>query len=291
MPPAPPDSDAPRCGQCHYIVRGITSLTCPECGSDLREVGIDVGRRRPSGWGPVVLIAIVWGVLIAIIAQMMWESARRHAPRTADLSYKVMLQKPASGQYLQLTIEGSLQKPTSAEAYLLTDEVLPDVKLVLLGEQGKLGTLTIDLAADTCTYTTPSGAGSAPQSFFGPVTLQEWLSRCTGKSSPQLQTEATEIAALLRSSPNQHRGVLNIRNGSMSGGSSSSGTTSTSTWSLSGEGTFGMASGTAMIMTRLPIWYAVGVALGSLGLWLVVVVWLVRRLTRGPTTAPSPQPA
>lgn len=27
------------CGKCGYVVRGITSLTCPECGSDLRVVG------------------------------------------------------------------------------------------------------------------------------------------------------------------------------------------------------------------------------------------------------------
>ena len=28
------------CGQCGYSVTGLTTFTCPECGSDLREVGI-----------------------------------------------------------------------------------------------------------------------------------------------------------------------------------------------------------------------------------------------------------
>jgi|GEM_PF-3506580 len=28
------------CGHCGYAVRGLDSFTCPECGSDLREVGI-----------------------------------------------------------------------------------------------------------------------------------------------------------------------------------------------------------------------------------------------------------
>src|SRR5687768_8193859 len=48
MPPTPPADEPadPRCGACGYIVRGIESLRCPECGSDLRAVGIDVGRRR-----------------------------------------------------------------------------------------------------------------------------------------------------------------------------------------------------------------------------------------------------
>lgn len=28
------------CGKCGYSVRGATHFSCPECGSDLREVGI-----------------------------------------------------------------------------------------------------------------------------------------------------------------------------------------------------------------------------------------------------------
>jgi len=30
----------PKCGQCGYSVTGLTTMVCPECGSDLREVGI-----------------------------------------------------------------------------------------------------------------------------------------------------------------------------------------------------------------------------------------------------------
>ncbi len=35
----------PVCGKCGYIVRGISTLTCPECGSDLREVGIIAPKK------------------------------------------------------------------------------------------------------------------------------------------------------------------------------------------------------------------------------------------------------
>src|SRR3954453_23556332 len=31
----------PPCRACGYAVRGLPSFRCPECGSDLREVGID----------------------------------------------------------------------------------------------------------------------------------------------------------------------------------------------------------------------------------------------------------
>ena len=36
-----PKVTQPSCRACGYAVRGLPSFTCPECGSDLREVGID----------------------------------------------------------------------------------------------------------------------------------------------------------------------------------------------------------------------------------------------------------
>lgn len=55
-------SPEPRCGQCGYCVRGIEGLICPECGSDLREVGIVTGRSR---W-PIPLWAqlALWSFLL-----------------------------------------------------------------------------------------------------------------------------------------------------------------------------------------------------------------------------------
>ena len=35
------------CGQCGYATRGLDSFDCPECGADLREVGI-VPPRTPT---------------------------------------------------------------------------------------------------------------------------------------------------------------------------------------------------------------------------------------------------
>ncbi len=39
--------DVAVCGQCNYNVRGLTTFNCPECGSDLREVGIISHRSSP----------------------------------------------------------------------------------------------------------------------------------------------------------------------------------------------------------------------------------------------------
>ncbi|QDU34973.1 hypothetical protein KS4_30500 [Poriferisphaera corsica] len=49
------------CGHCGYIVLGIEHMICPECGNDLRKVGIvKVGseKKRRTGliWGGIVMI-------------------------------------------------------------------------------------------------------------------------------------------------------------------------------------------------------------------------------------------
>lgn len=55
------------CGACGYQVQGLQSMSCPECGADLREVGIvplDTGR----GWStPVVLIVIAVVMLVLAV--------------------------------------------------------------------------------------------------------------------------------------------------------------------------------------------------------------------------------
>jgi class 3 adenylate cyclase len=45
----------PACGKCGYVVRGLPTFHCPECGSDLRAVGIVSATPR----GPLGLIAAV----------------------------------------------------------------------------------------------------------------------------------------------------------------------------------------------------------------------------------------
>ena len=50
------------CGKCGYIVRGLTTFTCPECGSDLRDVGIAAaaGKRQGSRLGGNLTLQAMW---------------------------------------------------------------------------------------------------------------------------------------------------------------------------------------------------------------------------------------
>lgn len=56
----------PLCGKCRYIVRGLSGDTCPECGSDLRQVGILPPGKRLF-WKPL-LICMTWSVVLPVVA-------------------------------------------------------------------------------------------------------------------------------------------------------------------------------------------------------------------------------
>lgn len=64
--PVPPDADDPRCGKCGYCVRGVPSFTCPECGSDLRAVGIVTATTHPRL--TTAKLAIAWSVAVIVCA-------------------------------------------------------------------------------------------------------------------------------------------------------------------------------------------------------------------------------
>ncbi|HTW93379.1 MAG TPA: hypothetical protein VMD30_01210 [Tepidisphaeraceae bacterium] len=59
----------PACGHCGYCVRGIASLTCPECGSDLREVGIVTPKQRRNI--PVLSRLVIWTLGLSVSAVMI----------------------------------------------------------------------------------------------------------------------------------------------------------------------------------------------------------------------------
>ena len=55
-------TDGGTCGGCGYMVRGLSTLRCPECGADLREVGINKPAKRSSK--ALTILIILLGVLL-----------------------------------------------------------------------------------------------------------------------------------------------------------------------------------------------------------------------------------
>jgi|GEM_PF-1875014 len=58
-----PGSGEMACGRCGYQVRGLEQLNCPECGADLREVGIRRGGSSGQRTAGIVLTCVCGGLL------------------------------------------------------------------------------------------------------------------------------------------------------------------------------------------------------------------------------------
>ncbi|MCC7291262.1 MAG: hypothetical protein IT449_04265 [Phycisphaerales bacterium] len=56
----------PGCGRCGYPARGLPTFTCPECGSDLREVGIIRHSRGHRRKVLLVGLATLGAVVLAV---------------------------------------------------------------------------------------------------------------------------------------------------------------------------------------------------------------------------------
>lgn len=77
----------PVCAKCRYRMRGWGSPICPECGSDVREVGIITGSARARGFaGQVAVIATVLvggracGQVLDARVRANWRTWARAAP-------------------------------------------------------------------------------------------------------------------------------------------------------------------------------------------------------------------
>jgi hypothetical protein len=74
-----PKVTVPSCRACGYAVKGLPSFTCPECGSDLREVGIDtpgagqemIRRAKAAGAAMGGVAQTIGGVGRAVV-RVLW---------------------------------------------------------------------------------------------------------------------------------------------------------------------------------------------------------------------------
>ena len=63
----------PSCGRCGYAVEGLNEFRCPECGCDLRKVGILVPGmvRAVRPITVAILAAVTWTILLPLVAVVL----------------------------------------------------------------------------------------------------------------------------------------------------------------------------------------------------------------------------
>lgn len=159
------------CGGCGYCVRGIEGLTCPECGSDLREVGIVTpgNRRSVSQWWAYVALwtlALPFPALVLSMA-LLWTVIP--FSQTTRAQRVVFLQEPYLNATLQISGMRRDWRPPLADQ----NPAPPDALQVR--ELSKGISLEIDLRTGAYSYRQTDGKVIRRSSGFNGGVLADWL--------------------------------------------------------------------------------------------------------------------
>ena len=163
-------STVPVCGRCGYCVRGLPSFTCPECGSDLREVGI-VGPGMRRAMGGKVYIAL-WSILLPVAAvtistTVLGMAAPNYYVKTAERS--IFCHADDLRDTIGVKMEGeALVWPWSSPKV-----PLQKMKLVVNRRPGSY--MEVDLSTKAYRYTREDGGIVKGGGGFGDGALLSWL--------------------------------------------------------------------------------------------------------------------
>jgi len=188
----------PSCGQCGYAVQGLPTFTCPECGSDLRQVGIVTpGQARPLG--PVAR-GLIWTLVLPIPAYVVTVILAVTVLPVRVTKYETLdLAQPASGAYQAVSLRATgsqLRWPsrgTSAPAQL------DHLSLTLTRLSGRTAKLHVNLPSLAYEYDKPGDAGSKQGDKLDAEVLADWMGGAgIGTEDEQVQAELAALLGLLR---------------------------------------------------------------------------------------------
>jgi hypothetical protein len=205
----------PACGRCGYNTTGLASLRCPECGSDLRAVGIVTPAtppRRVYFATAAPLFSALW-FFSALLASSVVE---RVVPAPRRCTVLTGLDQPHSGAYAGVDVY--------ANGMAWGDErPAMSVGLSLRSRPGAqlrgIGALKVDPEAGSYSYldTTPKNV-SAASGFSGEV-VKQWLAAAgVDTSDPRVRAEANRIAAAARRAGRRPATVTDLAGSSRSVG-------------------------------------------------------------------------
>ena len=187
-----PVRQEPSCGKCGYVVTGLPSFTCPECGSDLREVGILIAEsRRPLS--PLVK-GIIWTIafpLPALVLSSVITALGLHE-YTETRNYIV---GPNSGAYAKVAMIATAKGPNASS---LKSETLV-LQLATNGTPSapsQTSELTIDPATHGYRYVGKGGKPIAAPNGLDAHIVLDWLEAAGidgGRAA--VQKEASELFA------------------------------------------------------------------------------------------------
>lgn len=231
----------PSCGRCGYAVAGLTTLRCPECGSDLREVGI----RTPAAARatPRAAWAILFTMLLFVAALITTGILSGGLPRYELTRWQTRLADPPSKTFNSIHLE-------AVSRHQLGGPLAPVLTAHLIHLDGRAApTIQFDPRSDELRERAP---GASRATVLGPLdasTVEQWFANAgLPIDDPLVRAEAVEIARQLR--------MLSTGSTALRTGLFSSGTTGSSTTSSPNRWFIGS------LFFWLPVWFT--------GLWLIL---------------------
>lgn len=241
----------PRCRRCGYIVRGLPGHICPECGSDLRRIGIiRRGARVPlprplrlAGWSAFVFLAVF------VPASVCWSSIEDYLPLVHEEHYSQGF-SPGSGAYRDL----EFVYDTRNYGHEVAPPTVVTIRLTLLSG----GTRQMDVTGTKLGYQYFDANGRSHTAAEGltPEVVADWMGDVGIKHSAAVQRESEIACQTLSAIFAQHAGsyVLSAHwpevNGAHGGGGGSSYSPRWSTWIPTEFSALGWGIGLLPILRR-----------------------------------------
>jgi hypothetical protein len=187
---------SPSCGKCGYEVAGLEVLRCPECGGDLREVGINTPSvtARLTPRARARLFALAWTACIPYPAAMLTFMVDRSLPNGYEHFSQVTLQ-PGFAGYADVHIAFLGIGGVARRGY---DEV--EVTLRKTDGTSSLA-LEADLAKGTCRIEQADGSW---REHDGPVDVDrvaEWMTAAADLGDGSYAGRAGAVMGIIQSVP------------------------------------------------------------------------------------------
>jgi hypothetical protein len=189
----PTAADESTCGRCGYCVRGIDGLTCPECGSDLREVGIlPANYRRPLGPAMKMLLWSVALPIPALLLSILMIQTVLPFCLTQKVSRVIFCQAPALNTIVQLSAEKRLWQPV----LMSPPPTAPDV--VHLSDTNHGLDLEVNLSTGAYSYLRKDGSIINQPAGFNGAVLAGWFALAgVSTGDPQARQLCDQVYAAI----------------------------------------------------------------------------------------------
>lgn len=167
-------SPEPACGKCGYCVRGIEGLTCPECGSDLREVGILTGpHRRPvAPWAYAALWTLALPVGALLISLLLMRTVLPFS-RTTKVQ-RVMFFSAPPYLFTTVNVSGASREWQPA----LANRTPAPPQVLQLHDLPSGRSMQVDMKTGAYSYRKKNGTTVQRSSGMNGGVLADWLGTC-----------------------------------------------------------------------------------------------------------------